>query len=339
MNQSEIILKLEAFNDPKFSFEKEWHKYMYNGHTLLSCTKKKSQYIKKFDPEGKTGKAEKEHNMTKEQVIKMWKENAEIAARTGTFIHKLISDYYVTKRSALDSLSEAVTSRFIAWLEWHDTDMKDFVLIAQELPIFSKKYKLASTLDALYYVPSLGKGLLIDWKTHDDFKVDNHFEKLLHPFNEFYQSHRTEYSLQLAIEEIILEEQGIELLDSFIVWLPPKGKVQVIERDLGIKKIMKNELENTIPPEKSKWELLQESIKLKKTQNSNVVIITDKAAPTIHVQQPLFEVEWNLKESLSMKQDNTELNEQAKVAISNQGSPNAFAQATPWVPKKGRSSF
>jgi hypothetical protein len=70
--------------------------------------------------------------------------------------------------------------------------------------------------------------LIGDWKTNKDFKDDTHpkgrFKKLLHPFSDLYENSHNEYSIQLSLYRLILEDEiGIETDGGFLVHLGPGG--------------------------------------------------------------------------------------------------------------------
>jgi ATP-dependent exoDNAse (exonuclease V) beta subunit len=70
-----------------------------------------------------------------------------------------------------------------------------------------------------------GKIYILDWKTNKDFTDDNHpkgtYEKLLAPFQEHFKNHLNEYSIQLSLYSLILEEWGFQVGGAYIVHIGP----------------------------------------------------------------------------------------------------------------------
>ena len=70
-----------------------------------------------------------------------------------------------------------------------------------------------------------GKIFILDWKTNKEFKTDDHpkgrYHKLLSPFDEFYENHHNEYSIQLSMYAAILEEWGFEVGGAYLVHIGP----------------------------------------------------------------------------------------------------------------------
>ena len=58
-----------------------------------------------------------------------------------------------------------------------------------------------------------------------DFTTNDHpkgkYEKLLEPFDGFYKNHLNEYSIQLSMYALILEEWGFEVGGAYLVHIGP----------------------------------------------------------------------------------------------------------------------
>ncbi len=70
-----------------------------------------------------------------------------------------------------------------------------------------------------------GKIYILDWKTNKDFTDDSHqkgtYEKLLAPFQDHFKNHLNEYSIQLSLYSLILEEWGFQVGGAYIVHIVP----------------------------------------------------------------------------------------------------------------------
>ena len=78
-------------------------------------------------------------------------------------------------------------------------------------------------IDALFIKD--GKIFILDYKTNKEFRDDDHpkgsYHKLLEPFDDFYENHHNEYSIQLSMYAAILEEWGFEIGGAYLVYIGP----------------------------------------------------------------------------------------------------------------------
>jgi ATP-dependent exoDNAse (exonuclease V) beta subunit len=95
--------------------------------------------------------------------------------------------------------------------------------LAFEVRVFSPKWKKAGMIDSLFLYN--GKIFILDWKTNKEFRTDSHpkgtYHKLLEPFDDFYENHLNEYSIQLSMYAAILEEWGFEIGGAYLVHIGP----------------------------------------------------------------------------------------------------------------------
>jgi hypothetical protein len=129
-----------------------------------------------------------------------------------------------------------VLSRVEKFLEIYESKFKNLLPLKSELKIFSKKWRLAGTIDQpfLMWDSKKNKAIILigDWKTNKEFKDDNHpkgrYKKLLRPFNTLFENHHNEYSIQISIYRIILEDVlGIETESGFLVHIGPDGPAKI----------------------------------------------------------------------------------------------------------------
>jgi ATP-dependent exoDNAse (exonuclease V) beta subunit len=71
-----------------------------------------------------------------------------------------------------------------------------------------------------------GKLFIIDYKTNGDFRHDEHpkgrYNKLLEPFDDLYENHLNEYSIQVALYALILKEWGFDIRGGYLLHLGPE---------------------------------------------------------------------------------------------------------------------
>ena len=228
--------KLDYFKDPNFVFDEPSHTYTYlNPNTgkpvqiFQSVTGFLSQFKKPFDSEMIAGIVAKKRAVSKKVVLAEWKEISDIALRLGTNVHKWIEDYYNGINPELPS-DERELERVKMFLELYHSKLHKFTPIHQEFRIFSRKWGLAGTLDALF---GLNDSRYIgDWKTNKKFTTDLHPEgrkqKLLYPFDDMWDNSLNGYSIQLSLYRLMLqEESGYITHGGFLVWIGPNGKPEM----------------------------------------------------------------------------------------------------------------
>ncbi len=221
--------KLEFFKDPSFIFEEQSHSYTFNGIKYDSVTTFLRRFKVPFERDYWIKRKSRELGVDPSVLEAEWEMKATTAADLGTRVHKWIEDFW----SGLDPATpedHEENARVSSFLSLYESRFKNLVPLKSELEIFSKKWKLAGTVDQpfLMWDEKEKKVLFLigDWKTNKEFKDDNHpkgrFKKLLHPFSDLYENSHNEYSIQLSLYRLILEEElGLETHGGFLVHLGP----------------------------------------------------------------------------------------------------------------------
>ena len=228
--------KLDYFRDPNFIFDEASHTYSYLNpdtgrpvQTFKSVTGFLGQFKKPFDSEMIAGIVAKKRGVSKKIILAEWKEISDIALKLGTNVHKWIEDYYNGENPELPTV-ENEYARVQMFLKLYEDKLHKFKPLHQEFRVFSRKWGLAGTLDALF---QLNDGIYVgDWKTNKKFTTDLHPEgrkqKLLYPFDDMWDNSLNGYSIQLSMYRLMLqEESGYETNGGFLVWIGPNGKPEM----------------------------------------------------------------------------------------------------------------
>ena len=184
------------------------------------------QFKKPFDSDMIAARVAKSRGTAKKIVLAEWKEISDIALKLGTNVHKWIEDYYNGLNPEMPT-DERELDRIHKFLSIYDERLHKFTPIHQEFRVFSRKWGLAGTLDALF---KLNEGRYVgDWKTNKKFTTDDDTEgrkqKLLYPFNDMWDNSLNGYSIQLSLYRLMLqEESGYETQGGFLVWIGPNEK-------------------------------------------------------------------------------------------------------------------
>lgn len=220
--------KFDCFKDPNFKFEPKWHKYTYNGVKYISVTQILKNFHKPFEKEYWSKKKAEEAGIEQEVLLKEWQDKTDYANLVGTFTHDWIENYFNKKWKCLPDNIDII-DRINKFNKIFATSLYKLEPLLFEVRVFSKKYPIAGTIDSIFLYQ--GNLFIIDWKTNGDFKDDDHpkgkFEKLLYPFEDFYKNHLNEYSIQVSLYSLILEEWGIDIKGAYIVHFGPTEDAKI----------------------------------------------------------------------------------------------------------------
>lgn len=240
-----FLQKLECFKDPDFIFDPGLHKYTYHGDVFQSVTQFLGEFHLPFDTEEKSKKKADETGFDQEWIKAEWKETNRYANEVGTATHEWIENYYNRIWQSLPENPDIIhrINKFnkIFCKQLHKLEEVKF-----EIKVFSKKWKKAGTIDALFMKD--GKLYILDWKTNKKFTDDDHkdgkWQKLLWPFEDFYKNHHNEYSIQLSMYACILEEWGIEVAGAYLVYISPGEEEARLIKCKDMRKYIKQYFDN-----------------------------------------------------------------------------------------------
>jgi hypothetical protein len=227
--------KLEFFKDPKFIFEEENHSYTFNGIKYDSVTTFLKRFKVPFEREYWIKRKSREMGIDPSVLESEWAQKANTATELGTRVHKWIEDFWTGLDPELPE-DPIDLLRIHKFLELYEARFKKLVPLKSELKVFSKKWKLAGTVDQPFLMWDEKKQeilfLIGDWKTNKEFKDDQHpkgrYKKLLHPFNDLYENSHNEYSIQISLYRLIIEEElGIETHGGFLVHIGPDSQAKI----------------------------------------------------------------------------------------------------------------
>lgn len=221
--------KLDFFKNPGFIFEEVAHTYHFDGIKYDSVTTFLKRFKQPFEREYWLKRKSKELGVDPSVLENEWTKKANDATNLGTIVHKWIEDFWSGKNPEMPQ-DEEVLSRVNKFLDLYEKRFKNLVPLKSELKIFSKKWRLAGTIDQPFLMWDAKKNQILflvgDWKTNKEMKDDNHpkgrYKKLLHPFSDLWENSHNEYSIQLSLYRLILEDElGIDTHGGFLVHIGP----------------------------------------------------------------------------------------------------------------------
>lgn len=240
-NAEELALRSEFIDEfnrnfarKDFIFEEVAHTYHLAGNPLTSATTFIKRFYEQFDAENKSISYAAKHGLDVEEVRKNWKEAGDVAKVLGSKVHKFIEDFW--NGQLIKPEDPDVRFRAKEYLRFHQKNMMDKVQVLQECRVFHEKWGVCGTIDSIFLVQNmLGEYefQIWDWKTNKDekFTTDESFawNMMYHPFSNLKKNSVNEYSLQLSLYKLILQEYGMKIGRCFLCHIPPSGNVKVHE--------------------------------------------------------------------------------------------------------------
>lgn len=203
MNIENIFNKY--FND--ISFNDDTHTYRKNNLDYISVTSLLHEYSQPFDSDIIATKTAKSRGVSKESLLKEWKEKGDTSARKGKHVHKVIENYLSNKEEINTNLYSVEINQF---LNFYNDFLQNKKIIYLEKILYDENYKIAGTIDCLVYDNKEDMLYYIDWKTNEKFTMSNKYQKLKKPLNKYEQSNKEIYGLQLSFYRYIIEQNVLE---------------------------------------------------------------------------------------------------------------------------------
>lgn len=214
--------QLNCFNDIQFDFDPKLHRYTYQKEPFISVTRFIQQFHKPFEQDYWSKLKADQSGVTQDVILAEWKKLNDYANEVGTDTHQWIEDYFNQIWKPLP-VNTDVIHRINKFNKIYAKQLHKLEPLKFEVRVFSPKWKIAGMIDSLFIYR--GKIYILDWKTNKDFTDDSHqkgtYEKLLAPFQDHFKNHLNEYSIQLSLYSLILEEWGFQVGGAYIVHIGP----------------------------------------------------------------------------------------------------------------------
>jgi ATP-dependent exoDNAse (exonuclease V) beta subunit len=198
----------------------------------ISCTKFLHEFFPHFDADQvikkmmskPTWPAHALYGKTAEEIKALWNANGKQASGAGTEMHLSIEQY-------LHGHPELISPEVLKTPEWlyfqnFWKDVKDdLVPYRSEWEVWSEEYKLAGSIDMVFYRKSDQSYVIYDWKRSKEIKTSNPFEKGLGPCTHLDACNYWQYTLQLNVYKWFLETYyGLKISDMYLIILHPDNK-------------------------------------------------------------------------------------------------------------------
>ena len=249
---------LRAFCDLEF-YEKN-HVYLLHGQRLASVSSIGSRFESKpFKAEEEAVRYAARHGYTPEYWLAEWTRKSNEATTLGTKTHEFGESLSYLRvghpeficPSALPQYDESsgiltpshpkeeAAANFLCTMSPHLHLVLNEARVYSGLnpdPVKNLCERICGTFDMLYYYDGEGHPenagfVLFDYKTNRDlyseYNERNHI-MLLSPFEDLFQESYGEYTIQLSLYALMLEDIGLKILDRRLVWLKGDATFEVL---------------------------------------------------------------------------------------------------------------
>jgi len=200
--------------DDNITFRDEDHSYkiIHDGKLIvpISVTTLIHRYFSEFNADliidkmmkGRNWKQSKYYGKTKDEIKSEWDNNGKEAADLGTLMHADI-EFFLNK----DPVSYPNGREFQFFMAfWNDFKNKypTFHPYRTEWLVYDEDEGVAGSIDCIL-ADDQNQLMILDWKRSKEIKLNNKWEKGLHPFEHFEDCNHSHYSLQLNFYRHMLE--------------------------------------------------------------------------------------------------------------------------------------
>jgi len=226
--------------DNSITFEEKTHIYTIDGKKgFKSVTRLVHDCFPSFNPDkvidkmmnSRNWKKSKYYGKTKEEIKNEWKQNGQLAAKTGTRMHLMIEHFYNDMEINIDE-DDIIDVEIDYFENFHKKEIENnkFYKLEPyrtEWMVYDKELKLAGSIDMLFVDENNGLHIY-DWKRCKEIKKDNRWETASLECLEKYDipnSNFWHYSFQLNIYKYIVEKNYNKTVKTMnLVCLHPNNK-------------------------------------------------------------------------------------------------------------------
>lgn len=212
-------------------FDEPTHRYTVNGTSdgWVSSTGFYHIFFPHFDPDKTIAKMMKSpkwseskyYGMTAAEIKAQWSGSGKEASEAGTEMHLAIEMFHNGAEDLIPAKIKETTEWRYFMNFWRECG-HDLVPYRTEWEVWSEEYKLAGSIDMIYYRLSDKKYVIYDWKRSKEIKTSNDYETGYGPVGHLPHCNYWHYSLQLNIYKWFLQTYyGLEIADLYLIILHP----------------------------------------------------------------------------------------------------------------------
>ena len=215
-------------NDKRVVFLEDDHSYTLDGEKKLTSITKYISTFKPFFDKNRISKAYAvKHGRAQEDVLKEWKQKADISCEMGTYVHQIFEDFINGKE--IKEIDDIKYPKSLVAVEV----IKDLFLserlipVATEFIVYNDDY--AGQIDCIVK-NSKEEYFILDWKTNTEIKMSNNWQSMTGIFNVYDDCNFNHYSIQLRAYQKMCKQYNIK--DCYIVHIDIDNYSLIRARDI-----------------------------------------------------------------------------------------------------------
>lgn len=235
-----LAIKNAHPRDKDIVFDEPTHRYTIKGvcDKWISCTGFIHVFFPDFNPVEVIAAIKRGRNYANSpyfgrkdaEIMATWKKDGQEASQKGTAMHLEIETFF-NREEVVEQEPPKKKSRPSQVPEWTYFQnfwadcSPDLIPYRTEWEVFSEEYKLAGSIDCVFYRPSKNDYVIYDWKRSKEIKTENNWDNAFAPLDHLPACNYWQYSLQLNIYKWFLETYyGLTIGDLYLIILHPGQK-------------------------------------------------------------------------------------------------------------------
>jgi hypothetical protein len=214
---------------------------------MKSVTTLIGEYKQPFDKDYWAEKKSIELGVNVNEILNDWKFKADFASQKGSIFHSFVENYLFNKifpfpeTQTIEHLGSVenmlkckgqVNLLIELFKKFYDDSFGKLIPVRAELVVGDEELGVCGMVDQIFWNEKSQKLEIWDWKTNKEFKSDDHpngkYKKLLHPFSHLWENHLNEYSIQVSLYRLMLEDEiGLETHGGFLCHIGPEGPAKI----------------------------------------------------------------------------------------------------------------
>lgn len=205
-------------------FKKESHEYFIDKAKIpISVSGIVKSFVPFTDWDAIATAIGKREGVSKEEILKRWKDKNEKACTSGTKTHDFAEN--LTKESIAENEKEQAVILF--WEDLNKQNPGRYILIAKEVRMYHKIYNYSGTCDIILFDTFLNGFIIGDYKTNEDLFKNYKEQTLNSPFEFLLDCPYNHYQIQLSLYEILLEQLNLSIFERWIIYLRNDGTYDI----------------------------------------------------------------------------------------------------------------
>ena len=227
----ELSFRNKHPRDASIVFDEPTHTYTVNGTSKgwISCTKFIHDFFPHFDADAVIQKMmasrkwpqNKHFGKTAAQIKAEWDANGRAASEAGTAMHLAIEQFLHGHPEIIEPAVLPTPEWRYFMNFWNDVS-GDLVPYRSEWEVWSEEFKLAGSIDMVFYRKSDDSYVIYDWKRSKEIKTSNDWDTGYGPCEHLPDCNYWHYTLQLNTYRWFLETYyGLKISDMYLIILHP----------------------------------------------------------------------------------------------------------------------